>query len=101
IAHRPAVGEHEVDALGTVERAAPADGHDRVDAAGGRLLAARLPHARIRVGVEAVEEEGCDPGGTEKRGGALDMSRRDDAWIGDDERSRAGQVAREIAELRQ
>ena len=55
VAHRAAVGQHEVDALGAIERAAAPERHERIDRTRGGGDAPGLDHAAVGVGVELVK----------------------------------------------
>ena len=59
-----------------------------------------VDHARIGIGVEVVKRERLHALRVQQRRGALHLSGRDDPAIGDQQRARERQLARELAEPR-
>ena len=82
----PTVSEHEVDALGAVERAAAAERDDRIDRGPGRDNASGFNHGRGGVGVEVMKAGDGDPGALQAEGRLRHMPGIDEPWIGDEER---------------
>ena len=99
VGHRAAVGQQEIDTLGAVERAAAAPGDERVDTQLRRMQPSDLDHVRIGIAVEIVEHAGRHPRRVERRERSSHLTRRDEALVGDDERSPESHLARQRAEL--
>ena len=59
-----------------------------------------LDHARVGIGVEVVERERPHALRVQERRGALHLPGRDDPAIGDEQRARERQLARQLAEPR-
>ena len=98
VAHRAPVGQHEIDPLGAVERAAASDRDDRIDAQGGGERAPGLDHAGVRTRREAAEQPARRAALLERGLRVRSMARRHDARVRHDERPRESELARERAE---
>jgi hypothetical protein len=96
-----AVGEHEVDPLGAVERAAAADGDDGIGPRRGGTHAPRVHHVAVRIGIEIVEPKDGDARRLEQRLGAVDAAGRGDAGIRHHEGARCPQLAGQLPDARQ
>ena len=99
VAHRAAVGQDEVDPLRAIERAAAAERDDRVDRRRRGVRAPGFDHRGIGVRVEVVEDVPDDAGRLQAGDRASHDAGRHDPLVGDDQRSRKCQLARERAQL--
>ena len=98
VGHLAAVGQDEVDALGTVHRAAAADADDQVDAQRPREDDAGLHVPVSRVRFDVVEDEDLQARLADRLDGALRVAGGFEAGIGDQEDARLAQLAGHLAE---
>jgi hypothetical protein len=101
IAHRPAVGQHEVDAFRAIERASAAERDDAVDVPFGSVLTARLDHLRVGIGAEAVKKERHDADRVQKLRGAVHETRGDNPFVRHDQRAREAKLVPQEPKLLQ
>ena len=88
LAHLAAVGEQEIDPLGAVERAAAADGDDRIERAvlPGERRAAR-DHGAVGILREVRERHDGERRGFERALYRRGVTGLDDAGVGDEQRA--------------
>ena len=75
VLHAPAVGQHEVDALGAIQRAASSQSNDGVRPVTGSELPTPLDHGGIGVDVEIMERHRLDSGRPERNQRFLRVTR--------------------------
>ena len=96
IADAPAVRQNEVDAFGTVERAAAAQRDDRINAQWFSESGPRFDHGAVGILAEGVIWQNADPFGLESLRQGSDVTDLDDAGIRDEKRALEMKSLREL-----